>query len=78
MSFKIKALKGQERWGFDFARWLYSSYAWTERVGSFVFPSLFCFVFVAMTKMKNHEKFNTYFCVKLFPRNKGFANYPEI
>jgi hypothetical protein len=52
MSFKIKALKGQECWGFDFTRWLYSSYAWTESIGSIVFPSLFCFVFVAMTKMK--------------------------
>jgi hypothetical protein len=52
MSFKIKALNGQVCWGFDFARWLYSSYAWTECGGSFVFPSLFCFVFVAMTKMK--------------------------
>jgi hypothetical protein len=56
MSFKIKALKGRECWGFDFARWLNSSYAWTEREGSFVFPSLFCFVFVAMTKMKNYSK----------------------
>jgi len=52
VSFKIKALKGQESWGFYFTRWLNCSYAWTERIGSIVFPSLFCFVFVAMTKMK--------------------------
>jgi hypothetical protein len=61
MSFKIKALKGRECWGFDFARWLYSSYAWTESAGSIVFPSLFV-SFVAMTKDKDDkEYFGIYF-----------------